>query len=146
MSGTLLGIHVIGFIMWMGGLWVLSRHLAVHTGIDGDKPDPNWKDWESKTYYFGVLPGFLLALGTGLYALLTNLSGYLSADGAWGATFHLKLTLVVVLIGMDQFFHFKMRSFHKTGEGGKGAFMAVHGVSALCFIAIAMIMQGRYLA
>ncbi|MGM0559193.1 MAG: CopD family protein [Myxococcota bacterium] len=146
MSGTLIGLHVIGLILWMGGLFMLSRHVAVHTGIEGPKPDPVWKDWESKSYYIGVLPGFLITLGTGLYSLLANPALYLKADGPWGATFHAKLALVVVVIVLDQFFHFKMRKFHQTGEGGKGAFMAVHGVTALMFIGISLLVTGRYLA
>lgn len=146
MLDTLRGLHFIGMILWMGGLFMLARHLAVHTGIEGDKPDPNWKDWESKAYYFGVLPGLLVNLGAGLAIILSNTSHYLSVDGPWGATFHAKLTLIAVLIGLDQFFHFKMRKFHNTGEGGKGAFMAVHGLTALLFIGIALLTTGKYLA
>lgn len=146
MPGTSLGLHIIGLILWMGGLFLLSRHVAVHTGVEGAKPDPLWRAWESKAYYLGVLPGFLLTLGTGLSALMMNMKGYLDPDLGWGGTFHAKLTMVVILIGVDQFFHFKMRKFHKTGEGGKGAFMAVHGLTALMFIGISLLVTGRYLA
>jgi uncharacterized membrane protein len=133
----------------MGGLFLLSRHVAVHTGIEGDKPNPIWKDWESKAYYFGVLPGMLLILGAGVGLIVwgitdANMVNYLDPDGPWGATFHLKLTLIVVLLGLDQFFHFKMRKFHKTGEGGKGAFMAVHGVTAIMFVAISFLAVYRF--
>ena len=146
MYETLKALHFIGLILWMGGLFLLSRHLAVHTGIEGAKPDPVWKDWESKAYYLGVLPGMLIILGAGLAIIFMNTSTYLAADGPWGATFHAKLGLIALLIGLDQFFHFKMRTFHKTGEGGKGAFMAVHGITALMFIGISLLTTGRYLA
>ena len=144
MYETLKALHFIGLILWMGGLFLLSRHVAVHTGIDADKPSPVWKDWESKAYYMGVLPGMLIILGAGLGLIFWGLSSadmvnYLDPDGPWGATFHAKLLMIAILVGVDQFFHFKMRKFHKTGEGGKGAFMAVHGITALMFIGISFL-------
>ena len=148
MYETLRALHFVGLILWMGGLFLLSRHVAVHTGIEGDKPDPTWKDWESKAYYFGVLPGMLIILGAGLGIVFSNTAFYLDPNhptSPWGATFHAKLTAIALLIGLDQFFHFKMRKFHKTGEGGKGAFMAVHGITAIMFVAISFLTTGKYL-
>lgn len=135
-------LHIIGLILWMGGLFVLARHLAMHVKVTG-APTSEMKGYESKSYYLGVLPGFLLTLGSGLYLLLQQPMNYLSADGGWGGNFHVKLTLVVVLILIDQFFHLRMRHFHNKGTGSRGLFMAIHGIVALSFIGIVVIMRVR---
>jgi uncharacterized membrane protein len=147
MSAWLRAFHIIGLILWMGGLFQLARHLAYHADLSPDERPDSLADWESKTYYFTVLPGLLLALLTGLYAMIsTGFGHYLDADGPWGATFHAKLLFVVILLGADQFVHFKMRSLHKTGEGSRGPFMAVHCVAGWLFIATVFIVVTQVLA
>ncbi|QDG51206.1 hypothetical protein FIV42_10780 [Persicimonas caeni] len=146
MPGWMASLHIIGIILWMGGLFMLTRHVGTHvsreTGVDEDL-----KVYESKSYYMGVLPGFFLTLATGLYALFLNPKIYLSVDeGVWGSTFHVKLMLVFILIVADQFFHQRMRRFHNKGDGKRKLFMAIHGIVGLCFIIIVFLMKGRYLA
>jgi uncharacterized membrane protein len=139
MKSWLVAIHIIGVILWMGGLFMNTRHSGMLTDMDdvGDLPQ-DLIDFEWSSYYFAVLPGFLLAAGTGFYLLLSNAGWYLNADGAWGPTFHIKLTLVGLLIAVDQFYHYKMRQLHREREGNKGLFMMLHGVSGLLFIAIVL--------
>lgn len=140
-------LHIIGIILWMGGLFQLARHLGQHAKLEDDSVREAFAEWERKTYYIVVLPGLLLTLGTGLHALFDLGFGfYLNADGRWGATFHLKLLLIAILIGADQFVHFKMRRLHDSGEGSRGPFMAVHGLVGMFFIIIAIIMTTRVLA
>lgn len=131
----------------MGGLFQLARHLAYHADLPTDERPESLADWESKTYYFTILPGFLLALGTGLYTMLSlGFGHYLNVDGLWGPTFHAKLLFIAILIGVDQFVHFKMRSLHDSGEGSRGAFMAAHGIVGLLFIATVFIVTTKVLA
>lgn len=139
----IVAIHVIGVILWMGGLFTNTRH----SGMVADFDDPNdvpqeLFDFEWSSYYFAVFPGFLIAAGTGLYLLLNNASSYLNADGGWGTTFHIKLTLVVLLIIVDQYYHYKMRLLHSENEGSKGIFMMLHGVAGLLFIGIVLTVIG----
>lgn len=144
--GWLPALHVIGIILWMGGLFVLTRHAGQNAQLAaGDPAREAFSVYERKSYYMGVLPGFLLTLVTGLWMLFEAPAQFLEADGPWGATFHIKLTLVVVLIAADQFFHFKMRKLHADGTGSKGAFMAAHGIVGLCFIAIVLLMKVRFM-
>lgn len=145
MPGWMLALHIVGIILWMGGLFMLTRHVGMHVTRETG-PDDDLKVYETKSYYMGALPGFFLTLATGLYALFQNPQLYLKADGVWGATFHAKLTLIVVLIIADQFFHQRMRRFHHKGDGSRKLFMAIHGIVGLCFIAIVFLMKGRYLA
>jgi uncharacterized membrane protein len=141
----MLSLHIVGLILWMGGLFMLTRHVGMHVEQPNGPQEP-LKVYESKSYYMGVLPGFLLTLATGLYALIQNPAIYMKADGVWGATFHAKLTLVFVLIVADQLFHLRMRRFHHKGDGSRKLFMAIHGIVGLCFIVIVFLMKGRYLA
>jgi protoporphyrinogen IX oxidase len=145
MFNTLVALHIIGIILWTGGLFMLTRHVGMHAELDST-PQKDLKVYESKSYYMGVLPGFLLTLATGLWMFFDKGAAYyLSVDeGVWGSTFHLKFTLVVLLIAADQFFHMRMRRFHQKGEGKRKLFMAIHGVSALFFIVIVLLMKGRY--
>ncbi len=145
MPGWMRALHIIGIILWMGGLFMLTRHLGMHASLEGG-PEEELKNYESKSYFMGVLPGFVLTVGTGLWALLQNPTVYLSTtDGAWGSTFHVKLMLVFVLIVADQFFLQRMRRFHHKGDGKRSTFMAIHGIIGLCFIIIVFLMEGRFL-
>lgn len=145
--GWLRGFHIIGLILWMGGLFALTSHLGASADMDPSDRTDAMQGFERKTYYFSVLPGLILSLVTGLWMMFQNgFGGYLNVDGVWGATFHAKLTLIVILIGIDQFVHFKMRRFHASGEGSRGLFMALHGTIGLMFIVIPILVQTKLLA
>ncbi len=146
MSGLIKAFHVIGLILWMGGLFQLARHLMYHADLPEDQRSESLADWESKTYYMTVLPGFIISISSGLYSMFELGFGHYLASDAWGGTFHLKLLLVVILIGADQFLHFKMRKLHKTGEGRRGPFLAVHILVGLSFVVIPLIVLTRVLA
>ena len=146
MPGWLKALHIIGIILWMGGLFQLARHLGDHAQLESDAAREAFAEWESKTYYMTVLPGFLVTLGSGLYALITLGFGHYLAGEAWGGTFHLKLLMIAILIAIDQIVRYKMVQLHDTGEGKRGPFMAMHGVVGLFFIVIVFIMTTRVLA
>lgn len=136
--------HIVGLILWMGGLVTLARLLGHHSGLESKEARDALIPFEKKSYLMAILPGFLLTLGTGVALLLGNgVSYYLDPQGAWGATFHLKLTFIVVLIGLDQFIFFKMRKLHVEDEGSRGLFMALHGIVGLIFIVIVVVIKAR---
>ncbi|AWV90854.1 CopD family protein [Bradymonas sediminis] len=147
-SSWFLAFHIIGIIMWMGGLFGLTMHAAIHTKLK-DAPLDEMAGYETKSYFMGALPGMILTVGAGLALLFGNPAGvgyFLKADGIYGTTFHVKLLLVVILIVIDQVFLYKMRTFHKNGVGNRKAFMAMHGSIGLCFIIIVILMMTRVLA
>ncbi len=144
----LLGFHIIGIIVWMGGLATIGRLLGHHAALESSEARQSLVSFERKSYMFAVLPGFLLALGTGLGMLLFKGNGighYLSPDGPWGATFHAKLTLVVGLIVIDQLVFAKMRKLHREDEGSRSFFMATHGIVGLLFIAVVLLVKTNLL-
>ena len=138
--------HIVGLILWMGGLVTLARLLGHHSGLESKDARDALISFEKKSYLMAILPGFLLTLGTGLALLLGNgTSYYLDPNGTWGATFHLKLTFVVILIGLDQFIFFKMRKLHTEDKGSRGLFMALHGIVGLIFIVVVVVIKARLL-
>ena len=145
----LLAFHIIGIIVWMGGLVTLARLLGHHASIEDKAARQALVRFEHRSYVMAILPGFLVALGTGLGMLLFQEAGpkfYLDPSGPWGATFHAKLTLVVVLIAFDQLVFWKMRRLHRDDEGSGGFFMAAHGIVGLLFIVVVILVKTRLLA
>lgn len=139
--------HIIGIIVWMGGLATLSRLLGHHASLESPDARAALVQFERRSYLAAVFPAFLVTLGTGLAMLIVNGFGhYLKADGGWGATFHLKLTLVVGLIVADQLVFAKMRKLHRDDEGSRGFFMAVHGITGLVFMIIVILVKTNLLA
>lgn len=144
----LLGFHIIGIILWMGGLVTIGRLLGHHASLESAEARRALIPFERKSYLFAILPGFLIALLTGLGMLVFKSEGighYLNPSGPWGATFHAKLTLVVVLIVIDQLVFAKMRKLHRDDEGKRGFFMATHGIVGLAFIVIVLLVKTNML-
>ena len=79
------------------------------------------------------------------HEVMTGAAAYFAKGAAWGATFHVKMTLVVVLIVLDQLIAAKMRKLHKEDEGNRGFFMATHGIVALIMIVIVLMMKTNIL-
>lgn len=144
-NNWLSAIHLIGVVSWIGGLLILTLHLARHADLP-DAPRDDFASFESTAYYALVLPGLLIALLSGLYTLFSvGLVNFLNPDGAWGATFHAKLTAVGILIGIDQFVHFRMRTLHRTGNAGRGGFIAAHAMTAILLVGISVLIMGEVL-
>ena len=143
----LIAFHIIGIIVWMGGLATLSRLLGHHASLESAEARAALVTFERRSYLAAVLPAFLVTLGTGLAMLMANGFGhYLKADGPWGGTFHAKLTLVVGLIVADQLVFAKMRKLHRDDQGSRAFFMAVHGITGLAFMIIVILVKTRILA
>lgn len=137
--------HIIGIIVWMGGLVTLARLLGHHASLESSDARESLIQFEKRSYFWAILPGFLIALGTGLALLFhgggQGISFYLKPDMGWGGTFHAKLLFVVVLIVFDQMVFWKMRKLHRDDEGSRGFFMAAHGIIGLLFIVVTVLVK-----
>lgn len=145
----LLAFHIIGIIVWMGGLVTLARLLGHHAALESGDARKSLIRFEHRSYFAAILPGFLVSLGTGLAMLFMKGGGvghYLDPSGIWGATFHAKLTLIVVLIVLDQLILAKMRKLHREDVGSKPFFMASHGIIGLIFMIIVVLVKTQILA
>jgi len=89
--------HFVGLIFWVGGLLVTTRICAIHAAeVDAAMRD-RYHALEKRFYWGMGTAGFLLALVTGVWLLANQGFGQLDAATQGGA-FHIKLTLVALLI------------------------------------------------
>ena len=138
--------HIVGLILWLGGLITLARLLGHHVSLASKEAREALVSFERKSYFMAVLPGFLLALGSGLTLLVMNGPKlYFAPGSAWGMTFHIKLTLILVLIVLDQLVAAKMRKLHREDTGNRGFFMATHGIVGLLMIVIVFMVKTNVL-
>ena len=92
-------LHIIFMVTWFAGLFYLPRLFVYHAMAEGeDEANKNmrgierFKVMERKLYYGIMAPGAILTIGFGLWLWL---GWYRGAFGAW---FHAKLAIVVVLV------------------------------------------------
>lgn len=134
-----LGFHIIGIVLWAGGLMTLTRQLGHRARLGASADSEAFESMERKSYFAGVLPGMLIVLVTGSVMLMYkagDASAYFNPKGAWGATFHMKMTMVTVMIVISEFAMFKMRQYHKGKPVKRATFMALHGIAALLLLMI----------
>lgn len=87
-----IALHIIGIVMWVGGLMILTRFLKIFT-VAGDGT-PALAAMVSRVFFGYVLAGFGVAVLTGLYQISYRGFGFYMSQG-W---FHGKLTLIVLLL------------------------------------------------
>lgn len=146
MMNWLLAFHFVGLLVWLGGLMTLSRLLGHHVALTSAEAREALIPFERKSYFMAILPGFLVALLTGLGMLFgKGMANYFAPGSAWGLTFHIKLTLVIALIVLDQVTAAKMRKVHKEDTGSRGTFMGLHGAVGLIMIIVIILVKTNIL-
>ncbi len=107
-----LTVHIIGIVLWLGGLLVgvrVCRMLASGDSV----PSAAVTQALRKVWYVNVLQGMGLVLLSGLYQLFTGGIAFYFKQG-W---FHTKLTLVMLLFIATALFALELRKV----AAGKGA-------------------------
>ncbi len=144
----LAAIHIVGLILWLGGLITLARLLGHHSSLENPAAREALIPFEKKSYLMAVLPGFLIALVTGVIMLVSKGGGmahYFAPESPWGLTFHIKLTIILVLIVLDQLVAANMRKLHTEDTGNRGFFMATHGMIGLLMIVTVVLVKTNVL-
>ena len=131
---VLIAIHLIGVVLWMGGLLNLSRILAYHAK---ERPAvrPRFSFLEARLNYFVTAPGALITLVTGIIQLANEPTGYF-AVARW---LQIKIGLVAVIATI----HFVLTLRHRAiareradAHINKALFSALHGTLGLLLIAV----------
>src|SRR5688500_4204910 len=89
--------HILGFILWMGGLLDMTRILGYHVKEENSVQQRlSWM--ERRMFFFVATPGMFitLAMGVMLFFSQGGFQGYLLTS-AW---FHIKICMVLLLIGV----------------------------------------------
>jgi len=101
--------HIIAMVTWFSGLFYLPRLFVYHAMANDKISQDRFKIMERKLYYGIMTPGALLTLALGLW--LTFSYGWAVYKHAFW--FHLKLTLVGVLILFHVYCDYLRRQFAK---------------------------------
>lgn len=123
-----LAVHVVGIILWIGGLMIVSTYLKSATAGGGEVlAAPTKKAW------FGyVIPGFVMALLSGLYQISYRGMDFYRTQG-W---FHAKLTFVVLLIISTIMLSREVKRITTENQVNLGPVRAVQGITGLAFVVI----------
>ncbi len=128
--------HVIGFVFWMAGLLVVTQVMAAHAEERSPEGARVLGRLEMKLLKGLAHPGALITIGAGIVVVVMQ-PGYLRQS--W---LHAKLSLVVILIGMNLFLHMRAREL---GEGRSkvrpGQFRMLHGVVSALFLFIVILVM-----
>jgi len=158
-----LAFHLIGLVIYLGGLLNLSRLLGYHVKENAEvRARLSWM--EKRMYFFVTLPGLLIAATFGLLMLLgvgqegtvgdalqwyykprvTPLDGGEAVKSAWYVSFHAKSALIVLLLVLDFFLGRQIVQLAKGGEPPKAVrFKILHGMIALVTILIIILMVAK---
>jgi putative membrane protein len=134
MRGWVLAFHLVGVVLWMGGLMTFSRVLGYHAR-EAPSVRPRFTYLEGRLNWLVSVPGMVLTIGCGL--------GLLSIYGAaWfrvATWMHIKLTLVVAVIAIHAVLTAKQRRIARQRPDEpvpRALFAAMHGMVGLLLIGI----------
>ena len=125
-----LAFHIVGMVMWVGGLMILTRVLKVFSDELGDSR--SLAAMVQGLYKGFVLPGLLVAIVSGLYQLTSMGIGVYMKQG-W---FHGKLTLVVVLLVVTFFVGGEVHKVQRAQKLSAARLIALHALSSVALLGI----------
>ena len=128
--------HVIGLVFWMAGLLVVTQVMAVHAEERSAEAGRALGRLEMKLLNGMAHPGALITIGAGIVLIALH-PGYLHQS--W---LHAKLSLVVILIGMNLFLHWRARALREEPTAARsGQFRMLHGVISALFLGIVILVM-----
>lgn len=134
MRGWLLTIHLLGAVLWMGGLLTFSRVLGYHSR-EAASVRPRYSFLEGRLNYLVTIPGAVLTIVLGVW--LTWLLGMPHFRVA--AWLHWKLALVVAVTVIHVVLTVKQRQVARRPPDApmkRALYAALHGTLGLLLIAI----------
>lgn len=123
-----LALHLIGMIMWVGGVLFLSRVMKLMLNSGGSAAVMGAA---TKRIFFGwIVPGLLVTTVSGMYQLsIVGLRSWM----------HMKLTLLLGLFVITFLLHAEVRKINSGGEVNAGRLGMVHGLSGALLILIVFV-------
>jgi putative membrane protein len=130
----LVAVHLLGVVLWMGGLLNLSRILGYHA-IEHPTVRPRYSWLEGRLNYLVTIPGAILTVGTGVAQAILDGADYFHAAG-W---LHWKLLLVGAILVIHVILTRKHRRLTREPADAKikkALFAALHGTLGLLLIGV----------
>jgi uncharacterized integral membrane protein (TIGR00701 family) len=135
--GWLVGFHLIGVVLWMGGLLTFSRVLGYHSK-EHPSVRPRLTYIEGRLNALVAWPGAFLTIVFGLWLTIDHGMAWFRV-AAW---LHFKLALVVAALAIHVVLtvkHYKIRRAHPAEPMSRALFAALHGIVGLLVIAIVLL-------
>jgi protoporphyrinogen IX oxidase len=133
----LVSFHLVGVVLWMGGLLNLSRILGYHAR-EHPSVRPRYAWLEGRLNYLVTIPGAVLTLGTGVaQAILLGAGDFRAAR--W---LHYKLALVATITILHVVITVKQRRIAAAAADApinRKAFAALHGTLGLLLIGVILL-------
>ncbi|OGQ06377.1 MAG: TIGR00701 family protein [Deltaproteobacteria bacterium RIFCSPLOWO2_12_FULL_44_12] len=128
-------IHIIAVISWMAGLLYLFRLFVYHNEEKENVVKERFQMMERKLLNIITTPAGILSVVSGIMMMTYQLAYYFSQK--W---FHLKLALVVLLLGMHRFAFYLMKKLATTPNPYKKAHLRIlNEVPTLLMILIVLL-------
>lgn len=129
--------HVIGFIFWSGGLIFLAQLLILHAkamqlqGAEKNILLQQYQKIESRIYSWIMNPAMILTIIAGTIMIIINTTYF---QNGW---FHIKLTLIVLLIGHHHMCKGRMKKLAKGEIPGSLKSLRIFGaIPSILLVAI----------
>jgi putative membrane protein len=128
--------HVVGFVLWLGGLMVVTQVMAARTRQPSAEVRAQFARLESKLFKGVAHPGAAVTLLAGILVLV------LQPDYLHQGWLHAKLFLVAVLIALDLIAYQRAKAFEQGRiELQRRECMVLHSSIALVFIGIVIMVM-----
>jgi protoporphyrinogen IX oxidase len=135
--GWLVGFHLIGVVLWMGGLLTFSRLLGYHSK-ELPSARPRFTFVEGRLNWLVAVPGAVLTIVFGVWLVWEHGAAWFRV-AAW---MRYKLMLVVAVAGIHLFLtikHAQIRRAAPSARMSRGLYAAMHGFVGLLVIAIILL-------
>lgn len=130
----MLTVHLVGVVLWMGGLLMLSRIMGYHAR-EAPSVRPRYTWLEGRLNYLVTVPGAVLAIGAGVAQAYLHGAAWFRV-ARW---MHIKLTLVFAIVVI----HVILTVLHRRNVRRppdapmkRAVFAALHGTLGLILIAV----------
>ena len=133
-----LALHIVGLVMWLGGLMILTRCMKVFSRSlpqEAEEAISAFSTTIKRIFYGFCLPGALISLLTGLYQVFSMGAAYYMRQG-W---FHGKLTLILLLFIITFFVARELKKIQNQEILSAKRALALHAASAASLILIVFI-------
>ncbi|MBI4442205.1 MAG: CopD family protein [Acidobacteria bacterium] len=138
MRDWIIVIHLLGMVLWVGGLLVATLILASHAVESGAAAAAALTRAEQKVFRGFIHPGAAISVLTGLLLIL---SGPFYMQAGW---FHVKLFLAVILVVLDLRIFFRAKAFYAGNlQLTRGECIASHAAVAVVFLAMLVMVLVR---
>jgi uncharacterized integral membrane protein (TIGR00701 family) len=135
--GWLIGFHLIGVVLWMGGLMAFSRILG-YQSKELPSVRPRLTFIESRLNMLVAAPGALLTIVFGVWLAVQHGAAWFRV-ASW---LHYKLALVCVVLVIHVVLTVKIRQIRRAAPSApmsRGLYAALHGTVGLLLIAIVLL-------